>query len=1202
MAGTRPRLADQDNRDRINRSLDETLVVEAAAGTGKTTELVGRILNVLKRGRDANGEPIGVRHLVAVTFTEKAAGELKLRLREALERERANGSVTAGERDRLTEALATLEEAHVSTIHGFCAEMLRERPVEARIDPLFAVLTETQADRLYGRAFQAWFEEQLAEPPEGVRRSLRRSSSPVFQAAGPGDGDGPVDRLRRAGRDLRGWRDFETAWQRPSYDRDADIRHLVDALHVFTEITKAPAWDRDRFFLDTEAARQLSRQIALERSIGREDLDGWEGRLVDLARERHFARANRSGGAKYSKDATRTQVLDAYDRLLAALQTFKANADADLAARLQQELQGSIERYEGLKTRAGALDYEDLLIKTRNLLRDDESVRRKLQADFKRIFVDEFQDTDPLQAEILLLLSADDPGESNWQHVTPQPGKLFIVGDPKQAIYRFRRADVGVYHLVREQLVARGAAAVALNTSFRSVPEIQKFVNAGFAASMRENVETMQAEYEPLFEHRAAIGDQPAVIALPVPRPYGGGRWRKIAAKAIEESLPEAVAAQIDWLLASDLRVTERGSDGTEQPRPIAARDVCILFRRFTSWGEDVTRRYVQALEARGIPHLLVGGRSFHEREEIEALKAALTAVEWPDDELSVYAALHGPLFAIGDAELLEYHHRFEKQHFGALHPYRIPPALGGASGREMALDAEPLAHLRPIADALRLLRTLHARRNYRPVAETINQLLTETRAHVGFALRQGGEQALANVLHVAELARQYELDGGLSFRGFIEELRESADEASAAEAPILEEGSDGVRMMTVHRAKGLEFPVVVLADVTCKLNRADAGRYIDPARNLCALKIGGWAPTDLLDHEALEVARDREEGIRLAYVAATRARDLLVVPAVGDEPFDGGWIEPLNSALYPPVGARRSPQAAPGCPKFRSKDTVLERPDGDPAGEATVAPGLHAFDAGYRVVWWDPTSLDLGVEPNDGLRREDLIVKNVDAALVAEDLRRYETWRAARDRAANDGRRPTIAVQTARAWVAGEAPLPDGAVPPASVQLLAAPIAKRRSKGAAVPAHGPAFGALVHALLATAPLDAHQGGGAALEQVAALEARLLGANDDDVAAAIEAVERALAAPILDEARAAAAAGRCRREAPVTIALENGLLVDGIVDLAFERDGTWTVVDYKTDLEIAANGEAQYRRQVALYATAIAKATGKPAAGVLLRV
>ena len=199
--------------------------------------------------------------------------------------------------------------------------------------------------------------------------------------------------------------------------------------------------------------------------------------------------------------------------------------------------------------------------------------------------------------------------------------------------------------------------------------------------------------------------------------------------------------------------------------------------------------------------------------------------------------------------------------------------------------------------------------------------------------LRPAGEQALANVLHVAELARQYEADGGISFRGFVDELRIAAETAQAAEAPILEEGSDGVRMMTVHKAKGLEFPVVILADLTCKLSRAEAGRWLDPdANNLCALKIGGWAPVDLLLHDAEEAARDRAESERLTYVAATRARDLLVVPAIGDGPYDGGWLDPLTSAIYPPEAQRRTPQHAQGCPAFRSKDSVLNRPDRDPA------------------------------------------------------------------------------------------------------------------------------------------------------------------------------------------------------------------------------------------------------------------------------
>ncbi len=194
-------------------------------------------------------------------------------------------------------------------------------------------------------------------------------------------------------------------------------------------------------------------------------------------------------------------------------------------------------------------------------------------------------------------------------------------------------------------------------------------------------------------------------------------------------------------------------------------------------------------------------------------------------------------------------------------------------------------------------------------MSDTIAALLDHTRAHVGFVLRPGGEQALANVLHVSELARQYELDGGMSFRGFVEALREAAQGGQAAEAPILEEGSDGVRLMTVHKAKGLEFPVVILADITARLTPWDASRHVDPERGLCALRIGGWSPKDLNDHKALELAREQKEGERVAYVAATRARDLLVVPAVGDEPYSEGWVSPLNAAIYPAESERRVQQ-----------------------------------------------------------------------------------------------------------------------------------------------------------------------------------------------------------------------------------------------------------------------------------------------------
>src|SRR5436190_20932142 len=184
--------SDADARRAISDALDDTLVVEAAAGTGKTTELVNRMLRIIASGRATMTE------IVAVTFTEKAAGELKLRLREALERDRA-AIAAIDVQLRLERALETLEEAHVNTIHGFCAELLRERPVEASVDPLFSVLTEPQADRIYARAFHAWLQEALQDPPEGLRRALRRTSAPAFVG---GDADGPIVRIRSAGRSL----------------------------------------------------------------------------------------------------------------------------------------------------------------------------------------------------------------------------------------------------------------------------------------------------------------------------------------------------------------------------------------------------------------------------------------------------------------------------------------------------------------------------------------------------------------------------------------------------------------------------------------------------------------------------------------------------------------------------------------------------------------------------------------------------------------------------------------------------------------------------------------------------------------------------------------------------------------------------------------------------------------------------------------
>jgi ATP-dependent helicase/nuclease subunit A len=1155
------RLVDYEARERIRTSLDETMIVEAAAGTGKTSELVARLVAVLAEGRGT------VQSVVAVTFTEKAAGELKLRLRAALEQARRAAETGSPRRVNLDEAVAHLEEARVGTIHGFCNDLLHERPVEARVDPRFVVLTEASAEALYRRAFGRFLEGVIEAPPEGVRRALRRRAT-------LDDGD-PVERLRRAGWMLAAWRDFRAPWRREPFDREAAMDHVVQRVHALADMLDTCGNPSDGLYSDTWMVRRTSVDVrATETVVPQRDHDGLESALVELARSRQFRRP-RKGYEKSYRSVSRDDILAAHAELGVALDDFARRADADLAALLQQELFAAVDAYEALKARAGSLDFLDLLLRARNLVRDRGDVRALLQRRFTHIFVDEFQDTDPLQAEILLLLAGADPAISEWREVTPAPGKLFVVGDPKQSIYRFRRADVGMYQEVKELLAKRGAAVVELRSSFRAVPSVQRFVNAAFAPRMVLDHATLQAGYVPLAAHRDERPDQPSVVALPVPRPYG--RWG-LAKTAIDESLPDAVAAFVHWLIKdSGWRVTERDHAGE---LPIAPRHVCLLFRRFTQWGADVTQPYVEALEARGIPHMLVGGKSFHQREEVESLRTALTAIEWPDDELAIYGALRGPMFAVGDEALLEYRDRV-----GRLHPFRAP-----------AEAPETAPRLAPVVDALRVLGDLHRRRNARPAEETVAALLAATRAHAAFILRPSGERSLANVLRIAELARAWEASGGTSFRGFVEQLVEEGD-SDAAEAPVVEEGSEGVRIMTVHRAKGLEFPVVVLADISANATAQNPGRYIDVERGLCAVRLAGWSPWDLLDREQDELARDRAEGVRVAYVAATRARDLLVVPAVGDDPLAGNWdaaedswIAPLQRAAYPPEAGRRSPAAPPAGLSF-GEDSVIARPDRDTPGRDNVQPGTHLFGEGddrHAVVWWDPAALALDVRPQFGIRRQDLI-EDPGADVLEADRRRYQAWSADRAAALDRGAQPSVAFQTVTAW-ARRAPEVADAVDPEVVVVDAA-------TGIARPG-GRRFGTLVHGVLAAVPLDANR---AAIAELAALHGRIHAAPDDEVAAATTLVEAALAHPLMRRAREAERRGRCRRETPITAVAPDGTVLEGVLDLAFEEDAGWTVVDFKTEAEVAGL-VARYRRQVGAYASMVARVTGRPATAVLLRL
>jgi ATP-dependent exoDNAse (exonuclease V) beta subunit len=1109
----------------LHPPLDQSCVVEASAGTGKTTALVGRIVEAIAAGT-------AVEKIVAVTFTHAAAGNMKLRVRHELEQRRAS-ELDPEIRRRLADAARSLDRAFIGTIHAFCAQLLRRRPVEAGVDPVFQELAQPDALRVFAGVFQRWIEQRLAAPSPALIRALARLSWREER-----DGAEPLDALRYAAWSLAEWRDFDAPWDKRGFDRDASLQDLVAKADATLVLRNGCSRRQDALYDGLRPLAEFCERVDRARRAGLFDGNVVENEILRLPREVKWLK---HGYGKYGDKVTREAMVAAWDELCAVIEEFGRSADADLAAHLRDELWEVVGLYQQRKRLAGQLDFMDLLLYARDLLQHD-GARTQLQQDYQRIFVDEFQDTDPLQAEILLLLAANDPAERDWRKAIPAPGKLYVVGDPKQSIYRFRRADAKLFRRVCRSLTGAGAAAPKLLASTRSTHTIQSFVNAAFASSI--------PDYLPLEGGVDDPAGQPSVIALPMPEPYGS---RNLSNVRIEACSPNAVAAFIQWLCRESGWTVRDQSTGKRVP--IQPEHVCILFRRFTNFGVDLTQEYVRALEARDIAHLLVGSKSFHRREEVGTLRTALRAIEWPDDELSVFAVLRGSLYAVSDGTLLN----FRNAH-GRFHPMR-----------ELPDDLDP--EFATIRDAFRVLRELHKRRNYRPIADTIHELLEATRAHAGFAFRKGGERVLANVFRLTDLARSFEASGAAtSFRAFVEYLEGEYESGDTGEAPVLEQEGRGVKLMTVHKAKGLEFPVVILADLTAKLSGPQGGdRYCDPERRLCAQRLLWCAPWELLDGAEEEREADEEEALRVAYVAATRARDLLVVAAIGEEDRQGGWLSPLHDALYPPAERWRTSAQAPGCPKFGSA-TVLNRPADQPE-EVSVKPGLHHPKVGdHTVVWFDPAVLALRVAKAEGVENEQVLSGTREQA--EEGLRRYQEWKDGRASVLERGAAPRYRVARAESVTASKEA--DG-IP---VETVTLPAAAGRPTGRK-------FGRVVHDILqhATSAGDA-----AALAEI---WGRRHGASDAERAAAAEASLQALEYI----ARIMPAGAERHRELPVMVRLEDGMLVDGRIDFAWRSGNLWTVVDYKTDRR-----EKRNITQVQLYALALERATKIPARGLVLEV
>jgi ATP-dependent exoDNAse (exonuclease V) beta subunit len=479
----------------------------------------------------------------------------------------------------------------------------------------------------------------------------------------------------------------------------------------------------------------------------------------------------------------------------------------------------------------------------------------------------------------------------------------------------------------------------------------------------------------------------------------------------------------------------------------------------------------------------------------------------------------------------------------------------------------------------------------------------------------------------VLDFARAYERRrDASSFRGFVEWLDRQADNAETPEAAVIEESSDGVRIMTVHAAKGLEFPVVVLCDPTAPKSPEYVSRYIEPERALWAQSLCDCEPVELVEQRQRVRQHDAAEIVRLAYVAATRAKDLLVVPCCADSVIDG-WLEALAPALYPPVERRRTPlESTFRLPGF-GDDAVVDRADYIPPD--SVAPGEHAPSVGeQRVVWWDPNQLDLKRASVGGIAQNDLLRADDPARRDLAGLEAFRAWSELQIQSRARAQAPSL-VSRAMTQAAELEPELDAGPPetppvgePREMQQLELPLGPSRAAvvtppTAALPAildggaerygrpSGPRFGTLVHALLANLDFRAQAG---PLELEIARLGRLLGrqlaASEAEVDAAQAAVRAVLKHAFFERVRRAADSGELQREAPVTMRTPRGELLEGVVDLMFREHGSagtkLILVDFKTDVELT-RGE-HYARQLELYATALRIALQLPVESLLFRV
>ncbi|MDC7266791.1 MULTISPECIES: UvrD-helicase domain-containing protein [unclassified Shinella] len=865
---------DSARRDAISGH-ERSILVEAGAGSGKTAVMAGRITVMLAQG-------VAPRAIAAVTFTELAASELLSRVREFVSDLAAGhiapelrvglpSGLSQMQRDNLIAASAAIDEITCSTIHGFCQRLIKPYPAEADIDPGATVMDRNQADLTFLEIVDGWLRERLSGDHDGILAEMVLHS--------PGE---TVALMHRVADALRRRRSLVAPAVTPLADHLEAFRQAADDLSAFMQTASVREPETEVY-----AARFSEMAARLPAVSNAETPAGLVGLLVsrphpDLCTKagdfssyrkkgKWAAAAKQAGLSKADADRLNDAAEDFFDACCAAWTALLQSASGQVLAALIDEARPMLDRYREHKRASAQLDFDDLIYAARDLLSDHEAVRRALGQRYAKVLVDEFQDTDPLQAEIFWRLCGDpveDPRD--WVSFRIRPGALFLVGDPKQAIYRFRGADVGAYVQARAAFSVQDAdGLVSISTNFRSCASILTFVNERFEAILSADGQPGFTALDPFHDDRGGV----CVAALDIAVADENG---KASAEQQRDAEADAVADLLARLIGSH-PVLDRKA-GAE--RPCQPGDIALL----APTGADLWR-YEEALERRGIPVATQAGKGLFRRQEVQDLIALTRALADRRDTLALGALLRGPLVGLSEEELLDVVWALPRSEE---EPDRIP---------RLDLGVDPAAISHPLArDVIEKLQALQRRGNSTTPHQLLSQAVDVLRLRPILLDRHRGqaERALANVDLYLSLSNSYAVRG---LRAFSEAMTAAwTDEARAVEGrPDAQE--EAVALFTMHAAKGLEWPVVIPINTMTGVMAPDSA-VIDRQNDTFYCPVLGVPPSGYDTARQAEKAELDRERVRLWYVAATRARELLILPRLDVAPSKSAWISLVDLSL----------------------------------------------------------------------------------------------------------------------------------------------------------------------------------------------------------------------------------------------------------------------------------------------------------------